>query len=444
MHLDTLGHATLLLASTANSAPHLVTDPWLLGSCYWRSWWLERYPSNPQIDRISTAQYCYLTHEHPDHFHTPSLRRIGAGPEYLVPELSGDRMGTHLRAHGNRARCARAGSWIVLGDGLRILSIPTLGNDSALLIDTEHALIANMNDARPTPDQLALLRRVRRGVGRGKRCVLLASYSSAGIGHSLFRNGERLAFANGRHARYVALLARVFEADMYIPFASHVRFERDDTRWANAYRVPTSEVSAALAQVGVVSLPPYVSLDLASFEYRTQDSASAGQAPDVATRVRAQVAGEASALDRREQALLERKLRAAGRLWLPLLFPRGIRWRFPGQYLHYDTVRGRVSEQHCSGPASVEFRLPAQAVKDVLTSGFLSDLCIPMFTEVHLAIETLPQAVYAFFVLMQLHDVGALGDARALTRSLTAVLSERLRLLRSSARNDDARCLELW
>ena len=431
MKLSTLGHATLLLTAAEGSAPILVTDPWLFGSCYWRSWWLERPPSKPQIEQIAQAQYCYLTHEHPDHFHTPSLRRIGHGPEYLVPELSRDMMGQYLREHGSRARTLAAGTWHALTDNVRVLSLPTLGNDSALLIDTPHALIANLNDARPTPDQLLLLRRLRRAAGRNKRCILLASYSSAGIAHSLYRGGQRVDFAGANHTRYVSMLARVLEADAYIPFASHVRFERPDTRWANAYRVSPEAVSGALSQAGVEALPAYVTLDLATGEHHCDADRSSPDPRDTAERVRQQLSSEARSLNAEDEARLEHKLRAAGRTVLACLFPRGIGFELPEQRLHYDTLRGRVREgEHVS---SISFRMPAQALKDVLASGYFSDLCIPMFTEVHLGPETLPHAAYAFFVLMQLHDVGATTGAAAIGRSLRLSVIERARLFRAAA-----------
>jgi hypothetical protein len=429
VQLTTIGHATLSLARSPSDAPILVTDPWILGSCYWRSWWLERYPSAAQIAQIRSAAHCYITHEHPDHFHTPSLRRIGAGPEYLVPELARDMMGTYLRQHGFRARTLPAGRWSELSEGVRVLSLPTVGGDSALLIDTPDALIANLNDARPTPDQLLLLRRLRRASG-DKRCVLLASYSAAGIGNSLFRNGRRLDFAGDRHARYVAMLARMLEADTYIPFASQVRFERPDTEWANAFRVTTAAVEEQLVRNGVTALPPWVSLDLVTREYTTENETPPWREARIEERVRAHIASEVTSLDASDREKLEQKLRAAGRLWLPLLFPRGIAFELPDQRLHYDALLGRVRESERA--ASIVFRLPAQAVKDVLASGYFSDLCIPMFTEVHLGPETLPHAAYAFFVMMQLHDVGAVRDTRTLARSLTASIAERAHLFRAA------------
>lgn len=430
MELQTLGHATLLLTAAPGSAPILVTDPWLFGSCYWRSWWLERPPSREQIERIGQARFCYLTHEHPDHFHTPSLRRIGSGPEYLVPELSRDMMGQYLREHGKRTRTLAAGEWHALTDELRVLSLPTLGNDSALLIDTPHALIANLNDARPTPDQLFLLRRLRRAAGRDKPCVLLASYSSAGIAHSLYRDGRRIDFASANHSRYVLMLARVLEADSYIPFASHVRFERPDTRWANAYRVSPEAVSGALTRAGISALPPYVTLDLTTGKHHAAAEAANSNAESSAERVHLQIASEARSLDAEDQARLEHKLRAAGRAALACLFPRGIRFELPEQQLHYDSLRGKLREP--AHAPSISFRLPAQALKDVLASGYFSDLCIPMFTEVHLGPETLPHAAYAFFVLMQLHDVGATTGPAAIGRSVRSSLIERARLFRAA------------
>jgi hypothetical protein len=41
--LRTLGHAPLVVSE--NGRPVLATDPWLIGSTYWRSWWLEKYPT---------------------------------------------------------------------------------------------------------------------------------------------------------------------------------------------------------------------------------------------------------------------------------------------------------------------------------------------------------------------------------------------------------------
>ena len=44
MSFKILSHASLLIKSDANE---LLVDPWLVGSCYWRSWW--NYPPRKSI-----------------------------------------------------------------------------------------------------------------------------------------------------------------------------------------------------------------------------------------------------------------------------------------------------------------------------------------------------------------------------------------------------------
>ena len=64
-----LGHASLLIKDTYKK-PIIMTDPWITGSNYWRSWWLQNYPSEKTLSEISNIPFVYITHEHPDHFHT--------------------------------------------------------------------------------------------------------------------------------------------------------------------------------------------------------------------------------------------------------------------------------------------------------------------------------------------------------------------------------------
>lgn len=48
--LRTLGHATLLVLE--DGVPLVATDPWLIGSTYWRRYWLEKYPSPGEVDLV--------------------------------------------------------------------------------------------------------------------------------------------------------------------------------------------------------------------------------------------------------------------------------------------------------------------------------------------------------------------------------------------------------
>ena len=67
-----LSHASIYVESGEFK---LLVDPWLIGSCYWRSWW--NYPpvrketyANIKPDAV------YITHFHWDHWHGVSLKKL--------------------------------------------------------------------------------------------------------------------------------------------------------------------------------------------------------------------------------------------------------------------------------------------------------------------------------------------------------------------------------
>jgi Beta-lactamase superfamily domain len=72
MRLTVLGHSALYVESGDAT---LLVDPWLTGSCYWRSWW-HFPPVPPPVPAVLAPDYLYLTHHHFDHFHYPTLRRL--------------------------------------------------------------------------------------------------------------------------------------------------------------------------------------------------------------------------------------------------------------------------------------------------------------------------------------------------------------------------------
>jgi len=238
---------------------------YLVGSVYWRSWWLQHYPSAGDIEQLSGAAYVYVTHEHPDHFHMPSIRRLGTRPTYLFPALSERGYLGHIKAAGYRAEIVPPLRWQKLDQGVSILSIPLWNDDSVLLIDTPDALILNLNDAKPLPTVLRALRRLAERVD--KRRILLCSYSPASLVNS-FRD-EAGVVSLKRPEDYVAYVCRLCDAlgaDFYIPFASQASFERPDSAWANQYRTGFADLQRGWTARAEL-LPPYTTLDLTGFGY---------------------------------------------------------------------------------------------------------------------------------------------------------------------------------
>ena len=213
----------------------LLTDPWLVGSVYWRSWWLQHYPSAAEIDWLATAAHVYVTHEHADHLHMPSIRRLGAGPFYLFPDLAEQDGIRYLAERGYRAEAAPPLRWLPLGEGVSMLSIPVWNDDSLLLIDTPNALILNLNDAKPLPPVLRAIRSLADRIGKPR--VLLSSYSPASLINSFLDDNGVVTLKSARHyVDYICRLCDRLGVDYYLPFASQAVFCRPDSVWANEYR----------------------------------------------------------------------------------------------------------------------------------------------------------------------------------------------------------------
>ena len=173
--LTTFGHATLVV--TVDGTPRLATDPWLLGSTYWRSWWLERYPTPEEIELVRQSELTYITHSHPDHFHWPSLRMLGPKttlhptfPSYGIPHF--------LRSHGYPAHALKPWQRYRLADGLTMSSVPIPIDDSILLIESATTLVVNLNDGKPPA---SVLRAIRRSFGAAEREGVPAVQLLAGL-----------------------------------------------------------------------------------------------------------------------------------------------------------------------------------------------------------------------------------------------------------------------
>ncbi len=127
----------------------LLTDPWLTGSCYWRSWW--NYPP-VRADLIATLKpdAIYLTHVHWDHFHGVTLKRFSRNTKIIIPYERSTRLARDLEQLGftNVVELAHAQS-VDLAPDFRLTSYQfSYWGDSALVIETENVTLLNANDAK--------------------------------------------------------------------------------------------------------------------------------------------------------------------------------------------------------------------------------------------------------------------------------------------------------
>ena len=245
MKFTIISHAGLLAESGGAS---ILIDPWLVGSCYWRSWFNFPEP-DPALIRSLSPTYIYLTHLHWDHFHGPSLRRFPRNTPILVPQIPSPRMVKDLSAMGfTDIREIPHGGSLALAPGFTIHSyqFSPFATDSAIVLQDSAATLLDANDCKIFG---ACLKQITRRFP--KIDFVLRSHTSAnplpycveGYQHELedFRSREA-------YKEEFAAFARAVRARYAIPFASNHCFVHRETRRFNNTAVLPHEVAAHMSQ----------------------------------------------------------------------------------------------------------------------------------------------------------------------------------------------------
>jgi len=228
-----------MLVETSNV--RLLVDPWLVGSCYWRSWWNYPEVENDFIHRIEPT-HIYLSHLHWDHYHGPTLRKFySSDPVIILPKAATNRMKNDMESDFRFSRIIE----VVHGKNHRISENFSITSfqfnpiiiDSALVISCCGINILNANDSKVFGFSLGQI------VSRFKRFdFVFRSHSSAtpdpycveGVDpYATSRKPddytkEFVAFAEACNARYA------------VPFASsHVYLHKGSKKYNKYYNSPS-------------------------------------------------------------------------------------------------------------------------------------------------------------------------------------------------------------
>ncbi len=225
MRLTYLAHASLLIEA---GDVRLVTDPWLDGPTYLSAWW--HFPAPVMRGADVRPTHVYLTHEHADHFHPPTLRALPRSTTLLVGRYVTPRFRDKLAALGFAVRELPHGTPVRLGP-LELTSYQYRADDTALAISDGRTTVLDLNDC------LLRDRALEQLLARHPRIdLLLASFANAEaypIVYSFEDPHERPDWDD--QSRFDTFLAKVRRVDpvAFAPFASMFCFLEPSLRWLN-------------------------------------------------------------------------------------------------------------------------------------------------------------------------------------------------------------------
>lgn len=232
--IKTLSHASAIIET---SEKRLIFDPWLIGSCYWRSWW-----NYPPVDRSSLddlkVDAIYITHVHWDHWHGPSLKRLFSKDTLIITHDEPNKRSVNdLKSIGfDNIKLLKHGETFEIGNiKITPYQFGLFLNDSAVVIETPDMRLLNANDCKIAG---AALRSIMKR--HGPFDFALRSHSSANDRVCYTLESDDYSFDDSDHySRSFSLFMEAVKPKYAIPFASnHCHLHKDVYRMNNLVNDP--------------------------------------------------------------------------------------------------------------------------------------------------------------------------------------------------------------
>ena len=248
MKIRFVGHACIV-AECADTS--ILMDPWLFGKIFNDSWSLL---PEPKFDRamLDRVDYLWLSHEHPDHCHFPTLDSFPVAFKARVTILFQDRdyakvFGALRKIGYQRFKRLPHRAVVPLSDkpdATRVYCYHAGLMDSALAVLSQGQVVFNANDARiSTGECKGILNDI------GHVDVLLNQFSLAA--YAGFEPHEKFLPDRAKQVlKNISAVHRALDAKVTIPFASFMYFSSLDNKYVNNFANSARDAAGYLRQHG--------------------------------------------------------------------------------------------------------------------------------------------------------------------------------------------------
>jgi UDP-MurNAc hydroxylase len=235
MKIKFLNHASILIETKETQ---IIFDPWFFGEIFNDSWSLIQ---NTDIQNINfeKLKYIIISHEHPDHFHIPTLKFIAEKTnniKLIFPKRHNDNVKKFVESIGFQYIDINECCVYNIDDLFDILSLKE-HDDSALLFRAEGKTLLNQNDAYLNPQKCKLIKDNFPIIDYWFFQFSLAGYyGNKSESNLIIKNGKEY------HLKCFSQYQNLFQPLFSIPFASFVYFCKENNKYLNEFAVSLDDL----------------------------------------------------------------------------------------------------------------------------------------------------------------------------------------------------------
>ena len=222
--------------SIENEEESVIFDPWFFGKVFNDSWSLLRETEKIDYEKI---KFIIITHEHPDHLHWPTLKKIIENTSreinVLLPLRKNKNVANNLRKIGFKCAEIPPNKEFKLNNFLSISNYPT-GHDSAYVFKVNDKVYLNQNDCQLSRSQCVLIKNKYPKIDFWFMQFSLAGY------YANKDDVQGLTEAKSFHKNMIRKYYDYFKPEVVVPFASFIYFCKEHNKFLNDYIININEI----------------------------------------------------------------------------------------------------------------------------------------------------------------------------------------------------------
>jgi hypothetical protein len=243
MKVTFINHASVIIENDAGE--RLITDPWNHGRVFNNSWELLCNEEALQRDSqsvLESVDYIWISHEHPDHFHIPTLLSIPKEKRLNITVLFREEKKTNVKdallKFGFKVQQLPEKSEAQIG-GFTFYTVNKGHDTAAIISDGLHTLL-NQNDCKLKKAQIEEI--------KAKYPIIDYYFYQFGMAGFYGNSDDNAIFQKVREAKITSIkqAIAIIKPIQYIPFASYIYFCRSANNYLNREQVNLTLLNKAL------------------------------------------------------------------------------------------------------------------------------------------------------------------------------------------------------